>query len=34
VVRHVYSSQLRATRHTREALDAVDDLRTRSDSAR
>jgi thioredoxin-dependent peroxiredoxin len=34
VVRHVYSSQLRATRHTREALDAVGDLRTRSDSAR
>jgi len=29
VVRHVYSSQLRAARHTREALDAVDDLRPR-----
>jgi len=28
-VRHVYSSQLRAARHTREALDAVDDLRPR-----
>ena len=27
VVRHVYSSQLRATRHTREALDVVDTLR-------
>lgn len=32
VVRHVYSSQLRATRHTREALEAVDDLRTRPES--
>ena len=27
VVRHVYSSQLRATRHTREALEVVDTLR-------
>ncbi|HYL22528.1 MAG TPA: peroxiredoxin [Gemmatimonadales bacterium] len=32
VVRHVYSSQLRATRHTREALEAVDDLRARPDN--
>lgn len=34
VVRHVYSSQLRPTRHSQEALEAVDDLRPRSGNAR
>ena len=33
VVRHVYSSQLRATRHSQEALEAVDELRPRSGNA-